>query len=160
MAKKLILDLILASFSPNLVLKIFFHGFYLQQILCIVASYQCIQFQGKLMNQTLKNSKKHFEKNVSVTILASLAKIWVTKTFFVDFTSTRCETLTQISLYAISTKTNEPNLRKWMKTQFQARFWPASDQIWSPKTFLWGLTLPDVIHCCKLSLHAISRKTL
>ena len=26
--------------------------------------------------------------------------------------------------YAIWEKTNEPNLRKWLKTRFQARFWP------------------------------------
>ena len=33
-------------------------------------------------------------------------------------------------------------------------------QIWYSKFFfLWALPLIDVIHCCKLSLHAISRKT-
>ena len=30
----------------------------------------------------------------------------------------------KLSLYAISRKTNEQNLRKWQKTQFQAEFWP------------------------------------
>ena len=35
-----------------------------------------------------------------------------------------------------------------------ARFCPNS----IPKFFLWVLPLLDVIHCCKLSLHVISRK--
>ena len=35
-------------------------------------------------------------------------------------------------------------------------FWPK----FGPKNvFLWVLPLPDVIHCCKLSMYAISRKT-
>ena len=38
--------------------KIFFNGFYLYQMLDIVASYHCMQFQGKLMNQTWENDKK------------------------------------------------------------------------------------------------------
>ena len=37
--------------------------------------------------------------------------------FFVDFTC--CKLL----FYAISRKTNEPNLRKWQKTLFCAQFW-------------------------------------
>ena len=32
-------------------------------------------------------------------------------------------------------------------------------QILSQKIFSWDLPRLDVIHCCKLSLHAISRKT-
>ena len=35
--------------------KFFFHGFYFYKVLCIVASYHCMQFEGKLMNQTWKN---------------------------------------------------------------------------------------------------------
>ena len=37
------------------------------------------------------------------------------KTFFVDFTSTRCYTLLQATLYRLSRKTNEINLRKGPK---------------------------------------------
>ena len=44
-------------------------------------------------------------------------------------------------------KTNDPNQRKWQKTQF----W---DQFWSLKFFLWVLPPLDVMHCCKLSLYA------
>ena len=58
MPKNLILDFILTRFGLNLVPKMFFCGFYLSQMLYIVASYQCMQFQGKLMNQTWENGKK------------------------------------------------------------------------------------------------------
>ena len=52
---------------------------YLYQILDIVASYHCMQFQGKLMNQTKENWKKsNFGSNFGPIF------------FFVDFTSTRC----------------------------------------------------------------------
>ena len=46
------------SFGPNLGPIIFFHGFYLNYMLDIIASYHCMQYQGKLMNQTWDNSKK------------------------------------------------------------------------------------------------------
>ena len=45
---KLILDLILAP-SAQIWTPIFFHGFYLYQMLGTVASYHCMQFQGKLI---------------------------------------------------------------------------------------------------------------
>ena len=45
-------------FSLNLGPKYFFHKFYLYYMLDIVAIYRCMQFQGKLMNQTWENSKK------------------------------------------------------------------------------------------------------
>ena len=38
--------------------KLFSWIFYLYYMLDIVASYHCIQFQGKLMNQTWENNKK------------------------------------------------------------------------------------------------------
>ena len=46
-------------FAWNLGSKTFFHGFYLYYMLDIVASYHCMQFQGKLMNQTWENGKKN-----------------------------------------------------------------------------------------------------
>ena len=59
-AKNLISDLMLARLAqichpppPQ-----FFHAFYLYLMLDIVASYHCIQFQGKLMIQTQENDKK------------------------------------------------------------------------------------------------------
>ena len=44
--------------SQNLGPQIFFHGFYLYYMLDIVASYHCMQFQGKLIKQTREKSKK------------------------------------------------------------------------------------------------------
>ena len=49
MAKNLVLGPVLGQiWSP----KIIFCGFYVDYMLEIVASYNCIQFQEKLMNQT------------------------------------------------------------------------------------------------------------
>ena len=45
------------------------------------------------------------------------------KFFLMKFTSNTCQTLLQANIFAISRKTNEPNLRKWQKTQFRDRFW-------------------------------------
>ena len=45
------------------------------------------------------------------------------------------------------------------KPNFGHDFGPLLDQRWSPKPFSWVLPLLDLIHCCKLSLYAISRKT-
>ena len=44
-------------------------------------------------------------------------------------------------MYAILRKTNETNLRKWQKTQFQAQFWPIMAQIWFPKILFCGFYL-------------------
>ena len=70
-------------FGPNLSSKNFFHGFDPYYTLDILASYHCIQFQGKLMNQTWKNGKKTnfgpnfdpFSPNLSHQIFFS--KIWL-----------------------------------------------------------------------------------
>ena len=72
MPKNLILNLILTRFGLNLVPKMFFCGFYLSQMLYIVASYQCMQFQGKLITKNEKMAKNL----VSDLILATLAQIW------------------------------------------------------------------------------------
>ena len=45
-------------FGPNLGLQTFFRGFYLYLMLEIVATYHCMHFQGKLMNQPWENGKK------------------------------------------------------------------------------------------------------
>ena len=60
-------------------------------MLYIVVSYHCMQFQGKVMNQTWKNGKKL----VLSTILAPSAQIWAPKIFFMDFTSTIYKALLQ-----------------------------------------------------------------
>ena len=50
--------------------------------------------------------------------VARFGPIYAPKISSVDFTSTRCCKLRdccKLSLYTISSKTNEPNLRKWQK---------------------------------------------
>ena len=85
----------------------------------------------------------------------------VPKILFLDFFSTRCQKhCCKLSLYPITRKTNKPNMRKRQKeNQFQGPFQPVLTQIWSSKKFLCVLPLLDVMHCCKLSLYAILRKT-
>ena len=57
-------------------------GFYLYYISYIVASYHCMQFQEKLMNQTWEDGKK------PLVLGPMLAQIWDKKIFFLGFTST------------------------------------------------------------------------
>ena len=65
----------------------------------------------------------------------------------------------KLSLYEISGKTNEPNLRKWReKNLVSGPILAPLAQIWAQKNFLWILPVLDLRHCCKLSLHAISGK--
>ena len=70
-------------------------------------------------------------------ILATLAQIWAQMTFFVDFTSTDVRNCCKLSLYAISGKTNEPNLRKWQK---KPSFRPDFDLNLVSKIFSAGFT--------------------
>ena len=68
------------------------------------------------MNQTWKNDKKiNFVPDFGL-----FGPNWSPKKIFVIFTSSRC---IAASLYVISRKTNEPNLRKWQKNEFCVRFW-------------------------------------
>ena len=86
-----------------------FHEFYLYYMLEIVASYHCLQFQEKLTSQNWKNGKKpsfrtdfgHFRPNLGPKIFLPLLHV------------RHC---CKLSLYAISRKTNELNLRKLLKT--------------------------------------------
>ena len=64
-----------APYGPNLGLRNFFPGFYLY-MLDIVASYHCMQFQGKLKNQTWETGKK------TLLLGLILAQIWATNFFF------------------------------------------------------------------------------
>ena len=66
------------NFGPNFIPQ-YFCGFYLDEMLCIVASYHCMQFQGKLMNQTCEKDQK---KTVLDLILAHFHPDLVLKIFF------------------------------------------------------------------------------
>ena len=65
----------------------------------------------------------------------------------------------KLTLYAISSKTNEPNLTNWQKTYFRAQFWPLRPKF-KPQIFFRGFhpyqMLDNVAY--KLSLNAISKK--
>ena len=95
-------------------------------MLDVVASYRCMQFQGKIMNHTLENGKKKLTLNL---FLARLAQIWAPKCFFVGFTfatflgrknfifKNLALSVTryngQLLSCTISEKTNDPILRKF-----------------------------------------------
>ena len=59
MAKNLALGLILAPLGQIWAPNIFFHGFHLYKMLEIVASYHCMLFLEKLMDQTWPPPKKN-----------------------------------------------------------------------------------------------------
>ena len=77
---------------------------------------------------------------------------------FVTFTSIRCWTLLQVIIVC--------NFKEyyWTELETMAKY-PVSRPIlaslakYGPQSFLSISPLLDVIHCCKLSLYAISRKT-
>ena len=119
-------------------------------MLDIIASYHCIQFQGNLMNQPWENGQKpSFGPNFGPTLDP--------QNFFVGFMHfMHCCKLT---LYAISSKTNEPNLTNWQKTYFRAQFWPLRPKF-KPQIFFRGFhpyQMLDIV-AYKLSLNAISKK--
>ena len=89
MAINLVSRPILAPLAQIWAQKIIFHQFYLYYMLEIAASYHCMQFQGKPMNQTWENGRKS-----SVRLkFGPLQSKFSPKTFFVGFSSTRCYAL-------------------------------------------------------------------
>ena len=94
-----------APYGPNLGLRNFFPGFYLY-MLDIVASYHCMQFQGKLKNQTWETGKKPY----------FWAWFWPKFGppifFFKNLTLSVTRNHGQLSSCTISEKTNDPILRK------------------------------------------------
>ena len=118
-------------------------------MLDIVASYHCIQFQRKLKNQTWKNGQKHRPGLIFTRFGPNLAQFFFRFYLYYMLCITASYHCTQFQGKPMN-QTWENGKKNW----FQPRFWPNL-----PKTFLCILPLLDVIHCCKLSLHAISRKT-
>ena len=76
-----------------------------------------MHFKGKLINQTWKNC--NFGPD-----FGSFWPKFGPQIFCVGLTSTRCYTLLQAIIYAISRTTDESNLRIWQKTQFWAYLCP------------------------------------
>ena len=81
------------------------------------------------------------------------------KTFFMGLTSTSSQTMFQAIIYAISRKTNEPNLRKWGKKIISDLILACLAQIQVAKIYWLVLPLLVVRYYSKLSSYAISRKT-
>ena len=79
--------------------------------------------------------EKIAKKRVSGPILARLKHNWVLSFFswILSLLHVRC--CCKLSLYAISRKINELNLRKWQKTQFPDRFCPFEPNV--PPRFLF-----------------------
>ena len=73
-------------------------------------------------------------------ILACFGPNLVPKFFSVGSTSIRCYTLLQASLHAISSKINQPNLRKWQKKLVSGPVSIHLTQIWAPKNFFVDFT--------------------
>ena len=65
----------------------------------------------------------------------------------------------QLSLYAISRKTNEPNLRKWQRTQIRTRFWLNRPRLGLQFFFLKNLPSSVTRYHDQLSSCTISEKT-
>ena len=111
----------------------------------------CLQFQGKLINQTRENT----ENLVLGSILASFSPNLVLKNFLLWVLSPQdVMHCCKLSLYAISRKTmnqTRENAKNLVSGLILA-------QIWTPTFFPWILPLLDVRHCCKLALYVISRK--
>ena len=97
----------------------------------IVPSCNLVQYQGKLMNQTLKNDKKPyfgpdfdlFDPNVGPKKF-----LWVLP--LLDFM--HC---CKLSLCATSWKSNEPSFRKRQKTSFWVRLWTIRSKFGAPFFF-------------------------
>ena len=83
--------------------------------------------------------------------------------FLVDFTSTGCYTLLQAIIVSNFKENKCAKLEKMAKNLVPGRFWHLWPKFGPQKIlygfFWWVLPLLDVIHCCKLSLYAMTRKT-
>ena len=89
------------SFSPNVDPGSFFNGFYLYCKLDILASYHCMQFQGKLTNQPWENSQKNLVSDRYWPLWPKLGP-WKYFSWFLPLIHVRhcCK----LSLYTISRK--------------------------------------------------------
>ena len=92
-------------------------------------------------------------------ILAPLAHIWTPNFFLWILPLLDVIHYCKLSLYAISRKTNEPNLRKWQKTQFQAQLWPIWPTFGPPKLFFKNLASSVTRYHGQQSSCKISEKT-
>ena len=150
MVKNLVSRSILNLLDQICVQKFFFHGFYLYYMLDFVASYHCMQLQGRLMNQTRENEEKKTPQFWDQ--FWPLQHKWISPILHVRHC---CKLL----LYVTSRKTNEPNLENSKKTQFWARFLPIWPNFGSTNFFFKNLALSVKYHG-QLSSCKILKKTI
>ena len=125
----------------------FFMGFTSTSSWLMFKCHHSMQFPSKSINQTLKNDKKtNFGPNFGPFAQFS----------FVVFKSSKSWTLFQAIILC--------NLKEVEKIAKPTNFWPEFGSVcpkFSPQILFFDgiLALLDFIHCCKLSLYSISRKT-
>ena len=100
-------------FWPKFGPQNFFCELFLYEMLEIIASYHCMPFQEKLLNQTWQNGRK---PSCRPDFGLFWPKFGPQKNFLWVLPILDVRNCCKLSLYAIKTKTNEPNLRKWQKT--------------------------------------------
>ena len=126
------------SFGPNLELQNFSRGFYPYQMLDIVVSYHCMQFQGKLMIQTQENGKKpNFGPNLSPLNRNSSRQFFFRK----NLASSVTRYHGQLSSCTISQKTNEKFQKKIWCCYFQSTS-PQGDDKWNSN---WRKSIISVV---------------
>ena len=89
------------NFCPNFDHNFFFFCFFFEVLVLLdldVPSWNLVQYQGKLMNQPLKNDKKNL---IFGTILAHLGRIWDPKDFFQVLPLLVVRHCSKLSSYAI-----------------------------------------------------------
>ena len=101
-----------------------------------------------------RETNKPEKKPISGPILAPLAQMWVPKCFFKDFTFTSVRPYCKLSLHARTFKENYCTKLEKMEENL------VSGPNLGPNFFSLVLPLLEVRHCCKLSLYALSRKTI
>ena len=96
-------------FSQNLDSKNFFYEFYFHYMLDIIATYHCIQFQGKLKNQTWEKVQ---QSSSGTNFSPFWPKFEPQKLFSWNLPLLNVKNCCKLSSYAISRKANQPNLNK------------------------------------------------
>ena len=126
-------------------------------MLDIVPKYHCIQFQGKLINQTCENGKKpsfgHDFGPFGPKFDPQKNFLWFLPLLDIIY----CY---KLSLYVMSRKTNEQNLRK-AKMPKKPSFWPYFGPKWGRQIFFFFKNLTSLVtrYHGQLSSCAISEKT-
>ena len=154
MAKNLVSDLILAPLA-----QIWVPHFFSRILPLLDARHCCNLSLYATARKTNEPNLRKWQKNlVSDLFLVPLVQILVLKTFFVDFYTTRCLTLLQLVIYAVSRTANDTthNGKILILSPILAHF----GQNLVPKNFFMAISSTrcyTLFHCCKLSLYALSR---